>query len=233
MTARLTTDRLVRAYLSAKRTVIENGYACEIAWQQQVAALEVSPTTFLREAAWVVLSSGIRESVVRTIFPRVERAMWDFDPQALTLQRARARDAALNAFRHERKIDAVLDIAGTVAKLDSLQLRSALDADTEGFLRSLPYVGPITWRHLAKNLGADVAKADRHLLRFASAAARSSVDDMCAEIGSRLDEPVAVVDLVLWRWSVLHAPRCPRSCDPVGHLLQQSYAGGREAPGCW
>lgn len=218
----LTTDSLVRAYLSAKRAVIENGYAGEIIWQQQTSTRELSPPTFLREAAWVVLSSGMREAIVRAVFARLEGAMWHFDPRALIAHRARARDAALTVFRHERKIDAVLEIAGTVAELDAVQLRAALDADAESFLRSLPYIGPITWRHLAKNLGVDVAKADRHLQRFASAAARSSVDALCAEIGSYLDESVAVVDLVLWRWSVLHAPRCSRSCDPVGHLVEQS-----------
>jgi hypothetical protein len=82
-------------------------------------------------------------------------------------------------------------------------LRRAL-LEPEPFLRSLPYIGQVTWRHLAKNLGADVAKADRHLARLAQATGRS-VDALCGEIADWLGEPTAVVGVVLWRWSVLHA----------------------------
>jgi len=39
--------------------------------------------------------------------------------------------------------------------------------EPHAFLMSLPYVGAVTWRHLAKNLGLPVAKADRHLVRLA------------------------------------------------------------------
>jgi len=36
-------------------------------------------------------------------------------------------------------------------------------------LRSFPYIGGVTAFHLAKNLGADLAKPDRHLSRLAAA----------------------------------------------------------------
>ena len=71
--------------------------------------------------------------------------------------------------------------------------------DSEGFLRALPYIGPVTWRHLAKNLGARVAKADRHLVRPAAATDRPNVDTLCDEIPGWLGKPVAVVDVVLRR----------------------------------
>ncbi len=57
----------------------------------------------------------------------------------------------------------------------------------------------VTWRHLAKNLGMPVAKADRRLVRLAAAAGRDCVDVLCEEISAWLGEPVAVVDVVLWQ----------------------------------
>jgi hypothetical protein len=75
----------------------------------------------------------------------------------------------------------------------------------------------VTWRHLAKILGAPVAKADRHLVRLDAAAGRPSADVMCDVIGRWIGEPVAVVDIVLWRWSVLHAQDCREPRDGLPH----------------
>jgi len=199
-----------------------SGYAHEIAWQSSAARAEPTPTTFMREAAWVVLSAGMNESVVRRLFGRLNDAMCAFDPAALSRNREHARIAALAIFAHEKKITAILDIAAMVSRIDRSGLHAALMDDPELFLRSLPYIGPITWRHLAKNLGLPVAKPDRHLARLASATARESVDGLCNEIAGWLGEPVAVVDVVLWRWSVLHARECRRPCNPAFHTAALS-----------
>jgi len=211
------TEEIVHLYLAAKTFVIERGFAQEMAWQSSVALAEPSPPVFVREAAWVVLSAGMSEWVVRGLFGRLSAAMYGFDPVTLSRNKERARAAALATFGHERKINAILDIAATVFSIGPDGLRAALTDDPEPFLRSLPYIGPVTWRHLAKNLGLPVAKPDRHLVRLARTVGRESVDGLCDEIARWLGEPVAVVDLVLWRWSVVHARECHRTCNPVLH----------------
>jgi len=211
------TEELVRFYLKAKRIVIERGFAYEIAWQSSDELADPDPTAFVREAAWVVLSAGMSESVVRSLFSRLSDAMYGFEPIGLSHNRERARVAALATFAHKRKIGAVLDIATIISRIGVAGLHAALVDDPESFLRSLPYIGPITWRHLAKNLGLPVAKPDRHLARLAVATARESVDELCNEIAGWLGEPVAVVDIVLWRWSALHARECCRECNLVLH----------------
>ncbi len=148
--------------------------------------------------------------------------MYRFDPVALSRHRERARTAALATLAHERKISAILDIATTVSRLGPAGLHAVLVEDPESFIRSLPYIGPVTWRHLAKNIGLSVAKPDRHLVRLASATARESVDELCDEIAGWLGEPVAVVDLVLWRWSVLHGRECRQACNPALHAAAWS-----------
>lgn len=51
------------SYLTIKRFVIDAGYASEVDWQADVEFDQTSESDFLREAAWVVLSSGFRECV--------------------------------------------------------------------------------------------------------------------------------------------------------------------------
>jgi hypothetical protein len=211
------TDELVRSYLTAKRVVVEGGFAHEIAWQAATEPARLTAAVFLREAAWVVLSSGMRESVVRALFGRLAQTLHQFDPTALSADRPTARTAALTVFGHQGKINAILDIATIVDRLGEDELQEVMQGDPQPFLCSLPYVGPVTWRHLAKNLGARVAKPDRHLVRIAQATARPSVDLLCEEISAWLGEPVPVVDVVLWRWSVLNSPCRRKACDPVLH----------------
>jgi len=213
----MATDDLVVRYLLAKRAVFEAGHAAEIAWQARAGGARLTAAAFVREAAWVVLSAGMSEAVVRAKFPALDRALRSFRPERIAADPFAVRAAALAVFGHERKVDAILSIAATARELGDAGLRARLEEDPEGFLRGLPYIGPVTWRHLAKNLGAPVAKADRHLVRLAAATGRPDVDTLCDEISGWLGEPVAVVDVVLWRWAVLHAAACPAPCDGLPH----------------
>jgi hypothetical protein len=146
------TDELVRSYQTAKKVVVDGGFPHEIAWQATVGTGGLTPAAVLREAAWVVLSSGMQESVVRALFGRLAQAVHDPDPTALAADRTAARAAALTVFGHVGKIDAILGIAVTADRLGEDGLRQALQGDPQPFLCSLPYVGTVTWRHLAKNL---------------------------------------------------------------------------------
>lgn len=77
----------------------------------------------------------------------------------------------------------------------------SIGGDTELLLRwceSLPWIGKITKYHLAKNLGADVAKPDRWLVRLAEAEG-DTVDGLCQRLARETGDRVATVDVVLWR----------------------------------
>jgi hypothetical protein len=211
------TGALARSYLNAKRTVIDAGYAGELDWQQTRRVADVTDIEFVRQSAWVILSAGMRESVVHAVFPRLGTALHAFDPHAMCASPS-ARDDAMQVFAHERKVDAVLAIAGIAMRLGSDGLRHELARDALGFVSRLPYMGPATSRHLAKNLGVPAAKPDRHLLRITEATGRASADKLCEEIGSWLEEPVCVVDIVLWRWATVHGRKCANhTCDGLLH----------------
>lgn len=208
-------DDPASAYLRAKRAVVEHGYSDEILWQTSRPHQELTHTAFYREAAWVVLSAGMAEQVIRQKFDAIADAFYDFDVPRVNERPSRCRDEALKMFGHVRKIEAIVTIGRTLAGLsgDDLQI---LMRDPETFLRALPYIGPITWRHLAKNLGHQVAKHDRHLQRFADAVQVSDVDALCADIECATGDSVDVVDIVLWRYHEMLRRGCAKNCHPLG-----------------
>lgn len=215
------TSELVTAYVVAKREVVNAGYIDEIAWQRHVRLSDVNPTSFTREAAWVILSAGMRAAVIQRRFPQLAAVLHQWDPHAI-VEDQQAVQKAFELFAHASKINAIRSAAATAATLGTHGLVAALRADPRGFLTTLPYIGPVTWAHLAKNLGVPTAKADRHLERLTRACRRSSALDLCGEIGSWLEEPTAVVDVVLWRYATLHANRCARlGCPGIPHPLRR------------
>ncbi len=68
---------------------------------------------------------------------------------------------------------------------------------------TFPYLGNATVFHLAKNLGINVAKPDRHLLRISNCLGYKCPNNLCEEISLTIDEKVSLVDLVLWRYATL------------------------------
>ena len=205
MARRLQPFEIAEAYMAAKEWVIQRGFHAEIDWQSEVSPALISERTFLQEAAWVVLSAGFRERVLRSIFPRISEAFfWWGSAAEITENRSTCRRQALRAFNHKGKIQAILNIVGLVHRESFRRIKQELLVRPLDFIRTLPYLGPVTSYHLAKNLGLQVAKPDRHLLRIAKACGYESVQDLCATVGNIIGDSVSVVDLVFWRYATLH-----------------------------
>jgi hypothetical protein len=79
-------------------------------------------------------------------------------------------------------------------------LHHKIKADALSILETLPFIGSITKFHLAKNLGLEVAKPDRHLVRLADRFGYKDVQTMCRDIFEFCGDKIAVADLVLWRF---------------------------------
>ena len=72
---------LARAYLAAKLAVLRSAYAAEVvAPSMQIQTL--SESEFLRELAWVILSAGMAERVVRLKFAAVSEAFLSWSSAA-------------------------------------------------------------------------------------------------------------------------------------------------------
>src|SRR3989442_264755 len=93
---------LTKAYPLAKGFVVRHGFHGEIDWQEDVTTAKVTESDFLREAAWVVLCSGFRETVLRTRFPRISEVFlhWE-DAAQICQQKDRCRRQAIQVFRNK------------------------------------------------------------------------------------------------------------------------------------
>ena len=198
-------SRLAALYLTAKQAVIGAGFHQEIDWQTDLVFERTQESDFLREAAWVVLSSGFRESVIRRKFPRIAEAFLDWrSAQAISEQQALCRRQAISIFAHERKINAIIEIAMEVSKTGFPNIKTRIGNEGIRFLQTFPYIGPVTAYHLAKNLGLNMAKPDRHLVRAAQFAGISSPQKMCEIIHEVVGDSVAVIDIVIWRYATIN-----------------------------
>ena len=196
---------LARAYLWAREDLVSSGYEQEIEWQTDTTLDAITESDFLREAAWVIASSGLREQCVRKFFPAIEEAhlRW-VSAAAIVADAEGCRTRALRVFANTRKVDSILRLVRCVDDVGFMEVKHRLQDQGLLYIRQLPYMGPATSCHLAKSIGMDVAKPDRHLCRIAALAGYADVHRMCRDIAEIVDERVSVVDLVLWRFSNLH-----------------------------
>lgn len=196
---------LVSAYLDAKEAVLAAGYASEVDWQDDLSFESIEESDFLREAAWVILASGMRETIVRRKFAEFTLAFLRWESAELIVRNKDAcRSRALRCFGHHRKVDGILSLAEHVAAVGYESVRGSITTLGLSYLERFAFIGPVTRYHLAKNIGLDVVKPDRHLVRISHAAGFSSADAMCRQIADSIGEKVAVVDIVLWRFATLN-----------------------------
>lgn len=168
-------------YLDAKDAVITAGFASEIDWAASIKPPECS-FDLAREAIFVICNSGMRATVARGIFVRVMESL-------------QATGVVGNAFKHPGKVKAIEFLWKHQQAL--LEQFSAA-ADKVAWCGRLPWVGPITMYHLAKNLGVDVVKPDRHLERVARAWG-TDPHALCVAIQKQTGERLACIDTVIWR----------------------------------
>jgi len=188
-------------YLDAKKWLVDTGHEIEIESQRTRDPQSVSEQIFLAEAAWVVYNAGFREAIVRRNFDFISLCFCDWESAEQIVDAGGVCvDAAMLAFANRRKHEAVFEIARRAALVGFDRLRKELLSDPLNYLQQLPYIGPVTAVHLAKNLGFDVAKPDRHLVRLQQRLGFSDVGAMCSHLSTVTGDPVRVVDLVLWRY---------------------------------
>lgn len=171
----------VSKYLELKSAIVAAGYAHEIEWAESVKPVS-NPLAFWGEYGWVVMNSGMKNQIARTIWERVR-------PHVLS------GGSAHDVFGHKGKASAIDRVYVEREKLLQEYLQTPDDQKIE-WLRGLPWIGGITCWHLAKNYGFDVAKPDRHLVRIAG---DEGVHALCSRLANATGDRIATTDLVLWR----------------------------------
>jgi len=198
-------ERIIEAYLEAKEYVVKEGFGEEIDWQDSISFAQIKEFDFLRESAWVVLSSGMSEAIIRKKFPSISMAFNSWQSAAyISKNSEKCRTKALNVFGNKKKIEAIISITQRVFSQGFEIFKRHIQRDRIGFIRTLPFMGPATSYHLAKNIGLDVVKPDRHLLRVASVAGFDSPESLCGKISDTVGDRISVIDLVIWRFATLN-----------------------------
>ena len=193
-------------YRTAKDWVLRSRFSSEVSWQCTVRPEAFSEVTFLREAAWVILCTGFKESIVRAKLGYVSLCFFDWSSAELIHKNSSLCVAtALHGFANHRKIKAIAKMAELIAESGFPNLKQSLLCNPIATVRKFPYIGPITARHLLKNLGFDVAKADRHLARLAARLRFSNVKSLCEELALSTGDPIRVIDVILWRFCEQHS----------------------------
>jgi endonuclease III len=195
-------DSVGHRYYFAKAAVIASGYLHEIEWQSSLNIRELSETAFLKELAWVILSSGMKEQVIRGIFPKISHSFFDWESaEMINLEHDYCFINAYHLFRNKKKISAIIESANVLIAFGFKELKERLLMGDLTALKVFPYIGPVTVFHLAKNLGLEVAKPDRHLSRISAALGYTNAQGLCEDISMITGDKISVVDSVFWRFA--------------------------------
>lgn len=197
-------DKLAYAYFFVKEYVIKKGYSFEIDYADDIKFNNLKESFFLKEAAWVVLSSGMSYKIISNKFNLISEAFNNWESaEEIIRNKYKCKKKSLKIFNNEQKIDAIIKIASIIKEDGFENIKSGINKMGVEYLTRFPFIGPATKFHLAKNIGINVAKPDRHLVRISNATGYNSPNDLCNVISERISEKAAIIDLVIWRYATL------------------------------
>jgi len=196
---------LLRYYYLAKRSVYQHGFFSEIYWQEKTNIESVDVQTFLSEHAWVILSSGMNVKVVEKLFVSLAPIFrhWE-NAEYILMHRIQIKSEASHRFAHSSKLDAIIYMSDYVATKGLAETMSSIQRFGTDFLEQFPFLGPATSKHFAKNLGFNISKPDRHLVRISKKFGYLNSDFLCKEISEITGDKMNVVDVVLWRYATIN-----------------------------
>lgn len=192
----------VTFFREAEAFVRHRGFEEEIYWAEHRSYPGgIQPREFLQQFAWVVLTTGMKVQTIQQKWDALAKVFWWFELQELMPRKEEARTQALRIFNHVRKIDAILQMGELIWTQDFYSIRQQIleDAPDFHYLETLPFIGKVTKFHLARNIGFDVIKPDRHLVRLGKWFGLDPVD-LCENIQKEVDLRLGTIDLILWRY---------------------------------
>ncbi len=175
---------IVEFYNQAKQDIIQKGYKQEIDYVEKRYFDDVTPYNFQKEFVYVVCNSGMKNQVAEKIYKNY-------------------LENGISAINHPGKKKAIEQAERYYDIWFEILQDLKTDDEKVEYLEVLPFIGEITKYHLARNLGIDCAKPDRHLVRIAEKYGYDDVQKMCQFISDVCGDRIGTVDIVLWRYSNL------------------------------
>jgi len=158
-----------------------HGYTEVIDWSETIEA-PATAEEFAKRAIYVICNSGMAVTIGAPIAHRC-------------IARLEEGGSAAEVFGHPGKRQAIDNIWRDRA--EHFVAYQGANVQLE-FLQSLPWIGPVTRYHLAKNLGADEAKPDVHMGRLARRD-KKTTRALCRRLARQTGYRIATIDSVLWR----------------------------------
>ncbi|RNC84579.1 MAG: hypothetical protein ED557_06260 [Balneola sp.] len=169
-------------YYDLKKQIIEIGFKSDLDYIESCLQNPCSSSDeFAYEYIWVVLNSGLKYQVASKIYPKIIEALNLNIPVEYI-------------FNHSGKVSGI----DFVYKSRKRLFDSFLCVDDKiSYLETLPWIGAVTKYHLARNLGINVCKPDRHLIRIANKF-DTEPSILCQTLSDLSGDLVGIVDFVLW-----------------------------------
>lgn len=205
----VTGEQLRTLYEAEKaRIMAVEEYARDYEWVDQrtwSTVKDLGAENFLLEHAYVVLCSGFKNSTVEGFWQRYVDAWarwtcWEEMDVEVAVK------VCNTFFRNKAKNKAIGDACLRMQKVGWWNVVADISFMGVDSLRAWPWIGDITKFHLARNLGMDVVKPDRHLVRWADHLGYETPLALCEEIHRLTGERIGTVDLVLWRSAEAFGP---------------------------
>jgi hypothetical protein len=210
----------IKFFIDASHFVRKAGFSQEVMWSEDRPNIhELSPHQFVQQHAWTVLTSGFRVQTIQNKWDAICKAFWNFEIQEYMRHPAETLKDALKVFANQRKMQAIIDVGHLLNEVGWVVVHSQVihDPDKFLFLESLPYIGKITKFHLARNIGFDVIKPDRHLVRLGEYFELEPAE-LCNQIyeGIKKKFRLGTIDLILWRY-------CEQGQFPSGVITLDAF----------
>ena len=189
----------IELFKNAEKFCRANGFQREIDWCENRPTLnQMLDNDVLREYAWVVFNSGMRNSVIEAKWQDLCKAFRWFNLKSILDDEEAVRQDVLNVFGHNGKVDAVIEMAKELW-CESANFRESVKQTPLDTLKDLSFIGDITKYHLARNLGFDYIKPDRHLQRLADEYGMTPFE-FCDLIHDETGRRLGTIDVILWRF---------------------------------
>lgn len=184
---------ILEFYENAKKFVIEHGYEREARHVEQLDFNKTTAEEFYLQYCYVIFNTGMKNQIAECMFEDFYKAFGRINCGISSI------DKAVSMINHPGKRKAINRAYYWYESwFEKLKELETIEDQLE-FLETLDFIGPTTRFHLARNIGLDVAKPDRHMLRIAEAFDFVEVREMCEFISDKTGDRVGVVDVILWR----------------------------------
>jgi len=189
-----TDQKLVRFYEHAQ-LYVKKERSEELEEMREASSLDyfqrLTQNEFMREYVWTFYASGFKNAILERKFLALEKVFENFNLDRICRMSSTA--AVLSVINHAKKADAVLEGAHLVFKMGFPNLKEQLLRLGPGALVSLPYIGAIDKKHLARNIGlASLHKNDVWVKRLVNLSGSKDDDQMIGDLSQRSTKKLAL-----------------------------------------